>query len=308
MFKNGFVLSANLVCILASVVAMSQKSEQTMILLSKHNEGAFIYDLLSAQMKQVIKYESAKDKLDETRITREGNQLKVVVYNIEEKVEGRNGGIYHEREFTINLANFNSYLSKNIRYLVKNSVVVITETYFGENGKIERDVSYENSKVKVKEPSSDPAYFESEVIGGVKVFSKNGDLYLQRQNTVELLLKHKYDLKNRSPKFLHGYVYPCLSSDGNVVFRDANYDNSLKKKTNHPVSYMIALDLKSKKQRQFWVDEDVHNPKLSPDNRSILFVTPFASNKGNYFIYSMDDSSLVNLPTCDYAQWIPQLR
>ncbi len=311
----------NLVIFIISSINVSYSmklysAKDSLILMVKRGNGIFIYNWITKKDKKIFSFKNEWERMDVTRykITEENIYFKI--YNIKEKVDNiKNDGIFYEKYYIYSLEHNELYLFKDIRNHILDSTLYVTETFYSKDGQKLKELEYKTDKLPEFERGPKPQ--KSRIVNNIQIIAKKGNLYIKniKNDEIELLLEYRIKYNEEYSKFVQGYAFPDLSRDGKrVIFIDSRpkyntnntsffekFRNFFRNKTK---TYMIELDLISRKKRIYILDKYVYFPKYSYSNQLILFFTPKYPSLNEYYIFDLKTKEIKEIPSCEYAFWV----
>ncbi|WP_291585215.1 hypothetical protein [Bacteroides sp.] len=157
------------------------------------------------------------------------------------------------------------------------------------NNKNENYIQYEFSMVLDKEQDRFP-FYKSNTIKGMTIYSSGGNLYMQNNNRITLLIENT--LKN-NPKAMNGLYYPYICNDGKKVCF------SWKKRMMDKSYYIYEYTFCDNKVVELPVKGTF--PIYSPNGNYLLVKKSHLF----YVIYSFKEKKVVKeIKGCFYANWV----
>ncbi len=294
---------------------LNMDSKYKEILLIKDGEGVFIYNFFDKKNIEIIPFNNKDIRVDIEQINITERGINITYYDIETLWKANyDNNSYNEYEYFISLPDYECKLSKTIKKTFTDSSIYVKEY----NHILNDSTSYSEPRmVEYKK-----TIMKTQTVDGIHYSSEKGNLFKNnRNNEIELLLKHKKDFSHLSDKFTAGYIRPSLSNDGKkLLFQDTEYEESVNIKTKKiffsklwdfffgESSYWIELDLLTMEQQIYKICGSGVDPSYSKSDRFILFISPvFDSSKDRThkcYVFDRDAKELHQIPSCTKAFWL----
>ena len=304
------------------------------VLLIKTGDGLFLYNFMSQEHIKVFTFANEYEYIEPSEVDIIDNKLSFIVAGKDKRllsslsrkkyINKYKKGFYIEKQYLITLDSFQTYLFKEIKSEIKDSLRFVTEFIYSQTGKIIDTVQYSTPEmpiIKFLHTRVD----ETEEVNGIKVGAQKGNLYIKEPGKEwRLLLRHWREFKVKDEnyienleiaKFGRGYISPALSRDGRkVIFIDIEASKKglgFLKRLFKGVekSTLIEMDLTTLRQKKYELNKlvtvfraGVSYPQYSYTNRYVLFMASFRNEK--YCVLDLKTKKMYELPRCQFAIWV----
>jgi len=307
-FRDKLIALVTVIISMTLCVCLYGEERGDVFFLICRGDGIYLYDIQENTRNMILSLTNECVRVDLSSVRYAQGRLCYIIYDICEKnsnvkygcVLRSEYGIYYQNIISGNYSEFEyiydfnlnkSILNKEIRNEIKDNKWFITEILF-QGG---RDTLFTvKDELPVFELGGSRVE-ESRVINGMKVLSKDGDLYVLYEDSLKLLLDYKGDCSRKSSKFACGYCSPDLSSDGKKVI--SVYSDGL---IGGRETVLVEIDIDTGLKRFYRVDGVVYRPKYSPSDRYILVEESKVKNK-RFFIFDLELKRIIKVIRCDEA-------